>query len=154
MLTAPPLDPNGGVLPHDHQQIGSEDGVIRRISAQWVVPDKDGNPRLSSMAFKASSGPNGGMSVDLEALIIASGIDPKGFVTSPRWTGSVIFTAGSLRAEGFMVGYDPLEEEPPDQPANTFHGEVWGSFSKGKQRRLAEIAAWYVALPGVSLTSG
>lgn len=151
MLTPPPRDPNGGILPHDHQQISNDDGVIRRISEQWVVPDKDGNRRVSSMAFRASSGPNGGMSVDLEALIIANGVDPKGYVTSPRWTGSVIFTAGSLRAEGFWVGYDPLDEELPDQPANPYHGEVWGSFPKSKQRRLAQIANWYVALPGVLL---
>ncbi|MCZ8158653.1 MAG: hypothetical protein O9256_02015 [Rhizobiaceae bacterium] len=154
MLTPPPRDQNGAVEPHDHPEISNDDGVIRRIPQHWVVPGKDGSPRLSSMAFKASSGENAGMSVDLEALIVEAGLDPRTYVNNPKWVGSVRFTAGSLRAEGFMVGYDPLDEEPPDQSANPYHGEVWGSFSKGKQRRLAEIAAWFVELPGVSLTAG
>lgn len=154
MLTPPPRDENGSVKPHDHVEIANDDGVIRRIPLHWVVPGKDGHRRLSSMAFKASSGENAGMSIDLEALIVEAGHDPRVYVTTPKWAGSIRFTAGNLRAEGFMVGYDPLNEEPPDQPANPYHGEVWGSFSKSKQRRLAEIAAWYVELPEVSLTAG
>lgn len=149
MLTAPPRDENGDVTPHDHAEINNEDGVIRRISEKWVVPDKDGGKRLSSMAYKASSGQNGGMSVDLEALIVAAGVNPKVHVTTPRWVGSIRFTADGLRAEGFMVGYDPLEEDPP-HPANPFHGEVWGDFSRARQRRMSEIAEWYVSIPEVS----
>jgi hypothetical protein len=49
-----------------------------------------------------------------------------------------------LRAEGFWVGYDPL-------PNNSFHGEVWGEFSKAKQYRLMEIAEWFVAIQGASI---
>jgi len=154
MLTAPPRDSDGCVLPHDHDEIGNDDGVIRRISELWITADKNGNRRISSMAYKASSGPNGGMSVDLVALITAGGLDPRVYVTTPRWVGSVIFTAGNLREAGFRVGYDPLEEQPPDQPANPYHGEVWGAFSKGQQKRLAEMARWFVALEGVSLTLG
>jgi hypothetical protein len=106
------------------------------------------------MALKASSGDNAGMSVDLEALIVTAGLDPHAYVTNPRWIGSIRFTAGDLRAEEFKVGFDPLDEEPPSQPANPYHGEVWGSFSRGKQRKLAALATWYVALPGVLLSIG
>jgi hypothetical protein len=154
MLTLPLRDENGAVKPHDHAEILDTDGVIRRVQQQWIVKDKYGNDRLSSMALKASSGVNGGMSVDLEALIVRAGLDPRTYVTNPRWIGSIRFTAGALRAQGFIVGFDPLEEEPPSQPANPYHGEVWGSFSKETQRRLAALATWYVALPGVALSIG
>jgi hypothetical protein len=90
------------------------------------------------------------MSVDIEPFIVAAGEDPKTYVTTPRWVGSVQFTAGALRGEGFKVGYDPLEETPTE-PANPHHGEVWGDFTKGKQRRLLGMAEWFVPIPGVDL---
>ncbi len=151
MLTPPPRDQSGAVEPHDHQEINDNDGIIRRIPRNWIVPGKDGGDRLSSMAYKASSGHNGGMSVDLEALIIEAGLDPKKYVTTPRWVGSIRFTAKSLRDLDFQIGFDPLEEDPPDQPANPFHGEVWGNFTRGKQKDLSRLAEWYVQLEGVGL---
>lgn len=152
-MKPPPRDQNGVVEPHDHPDIAAADGVIRRIPSNWVVPDKDGSLRLSSMAFKASSGVNAGMSVDLEALIVKAGIDPKVHVTTPRWVGSIRYTAGQLRDEQFQVGFDPLEEEPPE-PANPFHGEVWGDFPRSKQRRLSEFAEWFVPIPDVRIYIG
>ncbi len=140
-----PRDANGEVIPHDHEDISSEDGVIRRISEQLVIHDpKVGGLRISSAAFRASSGPNGGMSVDLEKLILEAGLDPRAYVNNPRWIGSVRFLAGSLRAEGFRVGYDPL-------PDNRFHGEVWGNFTGSKQRRLMKLCTWLVPIPDVVL---
>jgi hypothetical protein len=41
MLTPPPRDENGAVEPHDHPEIGNDDGVIRRVQEQWIVEDKD-----------------------------------------------------------------------------------------------------------------
>lgn len=150
MLTPPPLDANGNVLPHDHEQIENSDGIIRRVSEVQTY-EKNGIRRLSSVVFKASTtGDNPGMSIDLEALAIAAGVDPKKHVTTPRWVGSIRFLAGELRQEGFQVGYEPLEEDPP-HPANPFHGEVWGDFSKPKQRALRALAEWYVAIPGVEI---
>jgi hypothetical protein len=35
-----------------------------------------------------------------------------------------------------MVGFDPLPENP-------YHGEVWGAFSKAKQKRLPELCQWF-----------
>ncbi len=145
-LTLPPLDPNGQVLPHDHEGIGSDDGVIRRISEQQIVQDKSGNRRISSMAFKASGGDNSGMSVDLESLIVEAGKDPRLYVTTPRWTGSVRFTAGKLRAAKFLVGYDP-------SPENPCHGEVWGAFGRLQQRQLRNLATWFVEIPGVAIVA-
>ena len=142
-LDPPPLDENGVVVPHDHLGIASEDGIIRRISEEQIVFDqKIGGRRISSMAFKASSGQNAGMSVDLEASILAAGLEPRNYVTTPRWTGSIRYMASRLRVESFSVGYDPLPENP-------HHGQVWGNFSKAKQRRLQQICEWYVEIDGV-----
>jgi hypothetical protein len=144
LLSPPPRNTAGQVEPHDHPGILAHDGVIRRISGQYVILDKDGRQRVSTMAFTPSSAvQGGGLSVDLQREIEESGLDAMKFVTNPPWIGSVRFTARQLRGEGFMVGFDPL---PPDNPV---HGEVWGRFTKGKQRQLLRLAQWFVPIPGV-----
>lgn len=144
-LQPPPLDAQGKVEPHDNIDIQAEDGIIRRVSDQHVVIDeKTGGRRLSSMAFKASSGARAGMSVDLQKQIEEAGLDARVYVTSPRWVGSLRFEAGQLRGEGFKVGFDPLPENP-------YHGEVWGTFSKPAQKRLRDLCKWFVPLDGVSI---
>jgi hypothetical protein len=94
------------------------------------------------MAFKPSTGLNSGLSIDLQHEIEAAGHDARRYVTTPQWVGSVLFQAGQLRGEGFMVGPDPVE-------ANPHHGEVWGNFTRGKQRRLRELCVWFVPIVGV-----
>jgi hypothetical protein len=145
-LLSPPRNAAGQVEPHDHSGILARDGVIRRISRQYVILDKDGRQRVSTMAFTPSSAAQGGgLSVDLQREIEESGLDTMKFVTNPPWIGSVRFTAQQLRDEGFRVGFDPLP------PGNPFHGEVWGRFTKGKQKQLLRLAQWFVAIPGVGL---
>jgi hypothetical protein len=144
-LEPPPLDASGCVVPHDHAGVGPSDGVIRRISNNQVVTDKSGQKRISSKAFQGSSEANGGMSVDLECSILGAGLDPKRYVTTPRWIGSVRFEAGALRSEGFLVGFHPLPENP-------HHGEVWGDFSRAKKRLIQGHCVWFVPIQGV-LTS-
>ena len=108
-LTQPPRDPSGKVVPHDHAEILPVDGVIRRISHQQVVPDQmRGCQRISSIAFKASTGDSNGMSIDLQREIEEAGLDPRAYVTTPRWIGSVRFVARELRGLGLQVGYHPL----------------------------------------------
>ncbi|MDX0617073.1 hypothetical protein GOC93_26045 [Sinorhizobium medicae] len=138
-LEEPPRDAQGSVVPHNHHQISDEDGVLRRISPLHLVEDEkaDGGKRVSSMAFQPSSGQNGGMSVDLERSIVEAGANPRTHVISPPFIGAVRFVAGQLRAEQFQVGYDPLPENP-------HHGEVWGSFSASKKKRLQALAEMYV----------
>lgn len=145
-LEPPPRDVRGEVIPHDHEGILPDDGIIRRISEQQLIrDDKTGGRRISSMAFKPSSGPNGGLSVDLQRQVEEAGLDARKFVTTPRWTGSIRFKAGELRAEGFQVGYEPLE------PDNPYHGEVWGRFTKVKQSRLRQLCEWFVQIDNVSI---
>jgi hypothetical protein len=145
-LDAPPYDGAGNVVPHDYAGIQPDDGIIRRVPEQSVVDDEKavGGRRLSSMAFRASSGTNGGMSIDHQQQIEEAGLDPKKFVTTPRWVGSIRFVAASLREEGFKVGFDPTDENP-------YHGQVWGNFGKGKQRRLRELCEWFVPISDVSV---
>lgn len=137
-LDPPPLNAAGEVEPHDHVGILNQHGVIRRISAQHLVDDeKVAGKRVSTLAFSPSSGVNGGMSVDLENSIIEAGLNPQAYVVSPPFLGAVRFTAGSLRAQEFSVGYDPM-------PDNPHHGEVWGNFTRSKKKWLQETAEMYV----------
>jgi len=147
----PLRDDKGNVIPHNHPDILPEHGVIRRISEHFLVRDeKTEGQRISSMAFKPSTGVNGGLSVDLKHEIESAGHDARTYVTTPRWVGSVIFQAGPLRGEGFMIGADPIEASA-EADANPYHGEVWGNFTTGKQRRLRRLCEWFVPLEGVSL---
>ena len=141
------------ILPHDEPAIDADDLIIRRINPQHhVVPDNNFScMRISSKAFAASTGPDAGMSVDIEKLIVAGGEDPKTYVVTPVFTGAVAFSASAIRSLGLWVGYDPLEENP-------YHGEVWNStanrhnkFSKAQKDGLAAAAEWYVSLSGVQL---
>lgn len=115
-LKPPPRDAQGVVIPHDHDEISSDDQIIRRISEQFLVNgEKIGTRRISSLAFNPSAGPNGGLSVDLKRQIEEAGLDARQYVTDARWLGSIYFTAGALRENGFLVGSDPL-------PNNPYHG--------------------------------
>jgi hypothetical protein len=136
------------VLPHDHEEIGNEDGIIRRIHPHHVVFDpKIGGHKISTMALNPSSGPNGGLSVDLQHEIEEAGIAAEQFVMNPPWIAAIQYKAGQLRDEGLKVGSDPLPENP-------FHGEVWGSFTRSKQKKLLQLAKWLVELEGVALDIG
>lgn len=144
-LTPPPRDDNGAVIPHDHEGILRNDGVIRRVSEQLVVFDpKIGGNRLSSSVFNPSSGLNGGLSVDLQKQIEEAGLIAKDFVTNPRFTGSIRLETCQLRNEGFKVGYDPLDHNP-------YHGEVWGNFSKAKRKKLFQLCTWFVPMENTSI---
>ena len=138
------------VAPYDEQQIDNDDTIIRRISAEYIVPDANtGGERLSSKAFSASSGENGGMSVDLLPLMIEAGEDAEEFVTTPVFTGSVQFPAGAARKAGLWVGYEPL-------PDNAYHGEVWrspagGRFTGGQTKALMNASNWFVEIPSVEI---
>jgi hypothetical protein len=150
-LQQPQYDANGDVTPHDHNEILNEDVLIRRIDpVQHVVPDENrGGKRISSKAFQPSSSPTGGMSVDIERLIVESGQDSKQFVTTPKFTGSVAFAVGVARSASLLVGFDPLEDNP-------FHGEVWGKarpnrFTGSQTTTLRNAASWYVAIDGVDI---
>jgi len=138
-LKPPPRDADGDVVPHDHDEIANQSGVIRRISDHYLTPGPNGKRQVSTMALQPSSGKNGGVSVDLEQSILDAGLDVKTHVTSPQFLGSIRFITGDLRAEGLLVGYDPI-------PGNDHHGEVWGNTSRKKRRDLLKKASWFVPI--------
>lgn len=151
MIKAPPRDENGGVTPHDHEEILNSHEVIRRVSEKQLIIDSDGRKINSSIVFKASETGNRGMSVDLKNMIESAALDPKKYVTTPRWIGSILLKVSDLRRLGFIVGYDPLEIPEP----NPYHGEVWGTFSKGEngtRRKLQDLAVWFVEIDNVSIS--
>jgi hypothetical protein len=83
------------------------------------------------------------MSIDIKKSIEEAGLDPKTFVITPRWIGSVIFNVDTPRSLGLQVGYDPI-------PENNHHGEVWGQFTKAKSKSIQRASQWFVAIPDVS----
>jgi hypothetical protein len=147
----PPRDENGKVTPHDHPDILSDDGIIRRVDPdQHAVADPKSptGKRLSSMLLKQS----GGVSVDLQRPIEEDGLDSRNFVTNPKYLGSVRFTAGNLRHSNFKVGYDPVGPTETDDPENPYHGLLWGRISSSAYKQLMQTASWFKEIEGISLS--
>lgn len=113
-------------------------------------------PRLSSAVLEPSSqdvDPYGGLSVDLEALMLTDGVDPAQPVGTAHSVGAIVLAVSAFRSRHFLVGYDPLPENP-------YHGAVWenaarsAKLTRGTKRALLKEAAWLVALPGVAISEG
>ena len=99
------------------------------------------------MAFKASSYSNGGMSVDWLECLLKQEIDPKKFVSGPKFPCSMIFTAGDARAVGLSVGHSPIK-------GNECHVDIWNivgnravKFTSAQSAALVSSANWYVVPP-------
>ncbi len=90
------------------------------------------------------------MSIDIPKFIEADGLSVEEWVTSPRWIGSVIFNVEFIRSLELQVGFDPLPNKQSDEE-NPYHGGLWGKFTKGKKRQLAQTASWFVEIPGAEL---
>lgn len=131
MPADPPRDASGNVVPHDHDEIPNHYHVIRRTTPNDLCQNTDtGQRRLASGAFCEST--EGGMSVDIEELMVADGLDPLAHITDSSF-GAVRITVGELRALGMKVGWDPIE-------GNRHHGEVWGISNSRRRRKVAAIA--------------
>jgi hypothetical protein len=149
----PPLNEDGLVTPHDHPEILGTDLLIRRIDPQNHVVRDDNRRcyRLSSKVFQPSSEEGGGMSVDVERLIVDAGLDPTEFVTSnPKHAGAIAFPVSAAREEKLLVGWDPI-------PENEYHAEVWGNnrpnrFSGSQRKALAQASYWYLPIDGVDIS--
>lgn len=152
MLTPPPHDDKGQVIPHDHPEILVENWVVRRIAIHWVIDDPKfpEGKRITSEAWQPSSEPNGGMSVDLQSLIETDGLDAREFVTSDQLPASIRMNVGFLRAQAFQVGHDPVKDDPKF-PDNPYHCQVWGNFSRARRKALCNASECFVPLAGVSL---
>jgi hypothetical protein len=146
----PPRDVNGVVQPHNHSEILDDDGIIRRVDPIHHIVSDIKSPtgkRISSKLLKQS----GGVSVDLQRPIEEDMLDARKFVTTPKYIGSVRFTAGNLRYAGFLVGYDPVAPDDPQGPANPYHGLLWNKITASSNAKLLQSATWFVPLEGVTL---
>lgn len=134
-MAIPPKDDDGIVKPHDDGNILNEDGLLRQIDPEHHVcwDDNNGCYRVSSAAFKESqkNAPYGGMSVDIESLVIADSISPDQRAFGRN--GLVKLIVGKMRTLGFQVGTDPIKNHPV-YPDNPYHGEVWG-IKKGMRKK-------------------
>lgn len=147
----PPVDENGLVEPHNCEKINNDHLLIRRIvPSEHVVDDENRNcRRLSTKAIQPSSTVKGGMSIDLHYELTAAKLNPANYVTSPKYVGSIQFSANIPRSNNLFVGCDPI-------PGNPYHGEVWGSkrpnrFSKSQQKAILNAATWLVEIKGVKI---
>jgi hypothetical protein len=146
------------VIAYNDQCISDEDVFVRRINPhEHLVRDEiTGGLRLSTKAISSSSISPFGMSVDSLALMTSAGIDVIAFVTSPKYTAAVQFSAGVARAAGLWVGYDPLPKDG-ENPENPFHAEVWSQpdpskdFSKRQKRDILNECEWLVPVEGVRI---
>lgn len=138
---------------HDRERIPDRETLIRRINAnEHLVPDENRRcMRVSSKAFTASSGQDGGMSVDVLGLMRAANVDAHRFVTLPPFTGAAQFIAGAARASGLSTAPHPID-------CNPYHAEVWrlvvdgtgtrgAPFTKAQQKALRRACTWFVRIP-------
>ena len=141
-MRPPPLDKDGCVEPHDHEQIRDEDIMLRGIPAQFVMPTPDGGRRISPGAFSPSSPSRDKYrGLSLGAKKVLECLEK----TTEEWSNGlyvavVCVPAKMLRDEGVQIGWDPQESEPS-------HCNAWGvsglpsSRKKALQKRLAEKTA-------------
>lgn len=137
------------IVPFDDPEILDTDNLIRRIDPhQHLVPDHDHQClRVSSKVFTPSSGEGEGMSVDVERLIEQDGKSAAEFVTTPKYVGSVFFTASAARDLRLSVGKTPKDDNP-------YHADVWGDkrpnrFTGGQKNGLLKSSSWFVEIPNV-----
>ncbi len=140
MLNKKPRDNNGITIPHDHEGIANDNSLIRGIARAHIV-----NARVSSAAFKSSSDPYKGMSVDLRQIS-----DARNYNTG-NYVGAVKLFAAIPRERELLVGYDPL-------PQNDAHGQIWRydgtvkNISGGQAKFMKRNSKWHVEIKDVALS--
>jgi hypothetical protein len=159
MPIQPQRDALNNVIPYDEEQIENDDVIVRRIdSVNHIIPDGNRNiRRISTKAFRPSTDQKyPGMSIDVPKLIEAENIDPKKFITNPKYIGSVSFKAEAVRRQALMIGFDPVQSVPSLED-NPYHGQIWKldtvnpKFSRELQKWFLKNADWYVEIPDVEL---
>lgn len=139
MLQNKPRDENGVTIPHDHDEINDNDWLLRGISNQHII-----NGRVTSGAFKSSTDPYKGMSVDLEKL------DGARNYPNERHLGAVKFLTEIPRQKELLVGYDSLTE-------NDAHSQVWRfdenirNITSSQARHMSKNCEWEIEIEGVNL---
>ncbi|MAN45399.1 MAG: hypothetical protein GYB49_15800 [Alphaproteobacteria bacterium] len=127
-------------MPYDDTEIVAEDELIRGIPASQIK-----NGRVSSGAFKSSSDPYRGMSVDLASL------EPEQVYPNEKHLGAVKFVASCPREKNLLVGKDPIA-------TNHAHCNIWRhedgeakSISTSQARHMQKSSEWHVSIENVRI---
>lgn len=112
------------------EEIPDDSGLLRRVHPDHIVDDTGGSVRVSSAAFKDPR-----MSVDVEPMLLAAGLDWNFSVQSYPEHFLVRVKAGVARENNQKVVYCPLEENP-------FHSEVRGKKTGSIANALRRAAEW------------
>ena len=99
----------------------------------------------TSIAFRASSGPNEGMSVYWMECLIENNHDPNSYGGTSAYTGAMVLAVRDVRALGLAVGHTPHD-------GNECHVDIWNITGKGRAEQfrpeqieaLIEKADWLV----------
>jgi hypothetical protein len=116
----------------DDPNIPDEGRLFRRLHLTHMVEGDGGRSAVSSAAFRDTE-----LSVNLEAVIQASGQAPEDSLKDHPNDLLMSLAAGACRRNGQIVGPDPQPREPA-------HGYVFGKKSKSIQRALRDAARWIV----------
>src|SRR2546426_3361345 len=91
----------------DDPSISGDENLLRRIPSSWIDWDENGNPNISSAAFKDEH-----LSVYLESVMVREGRAPAEAIRNSAGYGLAAITAAHARALNQRVARDPLPEEP------------------------------------------
>lgn len=116
----------------DDGSIADDAGLLRRIHPNHIVDDENtGKRRPSSAAFKDME-----MSVDVEPLLIAAGLDWQFSLREHSGYSLVRLRAGAARAVNLAVVHKPIAGQ------NEAHAEVIGKKSPAIANHLREASEW------------
>ena len=118
--------------PVDDPAIENEDGLLRRIHPNHIVPDDIGGYRVSSAAFGDSQ-----LSIDIHSILLAAGLNENECVRAYEGYGLVSITAGLARQQQQLVYKDPIPENPA-------HGIVDGKKSASVKKALVGQCQWVI----------
>jgi hypothetical protein len=117
----------------DDPSIPGDERLFRRIPRTWVNWDENGNPAISSAAFRDEE-----LSVNLESVMVRNGHPPADAIRNYLGYGLAAITAAHARSLNQAVARDPQPEEPA-------HGVVYGPKKRGGVGgKLRDGAVWVV----------
>jgi hypothetical protein len=116
----------------DRDKIPDDNHLLHRVASFHMVPNDrvPGRRRLSSGAFRLPE-----MSVDVEEMLNAKGLDWRFSAANDASVGLIRFTAGLARSVGQQVQHDPI-------PENDAHALVLGKKTDSLQRKLRDGCHW------------
>lgn len=129
MLDDPPLDDEGVVIPHDHDQIRHDDVIIKRVTENDIYRSPE-EVRIATSLLSQSSDKYSGSSINIEKVILEQEDSVESYCLKfPNVIGAISFPAKLVRDNGGLVGYEPLDDDPA-------HGEIWEVKRKPKKVKI------------------